>query len=59
MLAFDNRNFEATVNTVLATDIEEDHDFVDIAIKPKYVKEFKIKVATLKIDKSLPTIFAD
>lgn len=60
VLAFDSKNFEASVNTVLsANDIEDQDDFTDVAIKPRYVKQFKIKVATIKIDKSLPKIFVD
>jgi hypothetical protein len=60
VLVFDNKNFEASVNTVLSSNVIEDQDdFADVAIKPRYVKEFKIKVARIKIDKSLPKIFVD
>lgn len=61
VIAFDNKNFfEASANTVLSFNGPEDQDDVtDVAIKPRYVKEFKIKVATIKIDKSLPKIFVD
>ena len=59
-LAFDNKNFEASVITVLSSNgIDDQDDFTDVAIKPRYVKEFKIKVATIRIDKSLPKIFVD
>jgi hypothetical protein len=52
--------FEATSNTVHSLNVTMDEDYtMDIAIKPRYVNEFKIKVAKLKIDKSLPKIFAD
>lgn len=58
---FDQSDLRASVSTTLVTnDAEEDFDDIeDFAIKPKYVKEFKIKVGSLKIDKSLPKIFVD
>jgi hypothetical protein len=61
VLIFDNKNLEAaSVNTVLsANDTEDQEEFTDVAIKPRYVKEFKIKVATIKIQKALPKIFVD
>lgn len=60
VLVFDTMNYEVPANTVFpANDIEERDDLTDIAIKPRYVKEFKIKVARLKIDRSTPKIFVD
>jgi len=46
-------------NTTFANDFEGELDGDDFAIKPKFNKEFKVRVASLRIDKSLPKIFAD
>ncbi len=47
-----------SVSTMLAEN-ESEEDFEDVTVKPKYVKEFKIKVGSLKIDRSAPKIFVD
>ena len=60
VLVEDPINYEIPANTILlANDIEERDDLTDLAIKPQYLKEFKIKVAKLKIDRSTPKIFVD
>lgn len=49
-------NFITSVETQL-TQVESDDE--DITVRPKYVKEVKMKVGSFKIDKSLPKIFID
>ena len=50
--------FSKNVDTTLEKDDLEDFDN-DILIKPNYVKEFKIKVKVLRVEKSLPKIHLD
>lgn len=48
--------FATTVNPNLTEELLHAEDFV---VKPKYLKEFKIKVGTLKFNRTLPKISPD
>lgn len=45
--------------TTLGYNYEDGIDDNDFAVVPKFNKEFKIRVTSLRIDKSLPQIFVD
>lgn len=59
LISFDPSSHRMPSNTTFS-EVEAVTDFDDdIVIKPKYTQEFKIKVRSIKIDKSLPKIFID
>jgi hypothetical protein len=59
LISFDPSNHRIpSVTTFSQAEAITDFDG-DIVIKPKYTQEFKIKVRSLKVDKSLPKIFID
>ena len=59
LISFDPSNHR-TPSITTFSEVEAISDFDgDIVIKPKYTQEFKLKVRSIKIDKSLPKIFID
>ncbi len=56
LLANNNQLVSRNVETALTLIKEADNFDDDILIKPNYIKEFRIRVKTLKIDKSFPKI---
>jgi hypothetical protein len=52
-------DFTSYARTTFECISEEDDSFEDIVVKPQYINEFKIKVGSLKIEKSLPKVFVD
>ncbi len=51
-----NFSFATATFDLFEEDLTEDDNFIAV---PKFVKEFKIRVSSLKIDKSLPKVFID
>ena len=56
---FESFGIASNAGTILVSSDPDIEDELDLVVKPQYIKEFKIKVGTLKIEKSFPKVFVD
>lgn len=59
MVSFNSQSVQMLSNASTVGNEVDDDLVSDFAVKPKYIREFKIRVGKLKLDRSLPKIFVD